>query len=339
LLGTIILAGVGCQSSSSNLLTELRHRGQTEGLALISIRANYFQLVTFEVHSQELRNPRGLSIAEFSADSKVVAWDVCYPPTCCGSIMMESLTGKLLGRLPGEVNATIAVSNDGKKLALNGIYKPPGTGRLAIRSNTDRWKTGLQLAFIDTGEVGSVCCWNSGFGEGAGSISWSPDSAQFAYDLQGNIYIFSLADRNSRLLCSGAHPTWSPDGKWIAFVESDGQATLIDPATSQRKALAPGHRIICAVHWSPDMEYVAFAERFGGLNNLLHEYIWGPSTFIIICRLRDGATAPVYSFGIEGGSDCGFSWIKNYKEFLSGLAADASREQQNLNALPCLPER
>jgi len=51
--------------------------------------------------------------------------------------------------------------------------------------------------------------------------SWSPNGRRIAYWTRGQtgLYVVTRDGRNRRLLARGIDPIWSPDGRWIAFVE------------------------------------------------------------------------------------------------------------------------
>jgi Tol biopolymer transport system component len=51
--------------------------------------------------------------------------------------------------------------------------------------------------------------------------SWSPDGRRIAFWVRGStgLYVVTRDGRNRRLLARGIDPIWSPDGRWIAFVE------------------------------------------------------------------------------------------------------------------------
>jgi Tol biopolymer transport system component len=54
------------------------------------------------------------------------------------------------------------------------------------------------------------------------SQCWSPNGKQIVYHAGGTLRVYDTQEKKSWTLTNGWHPTWSPDGNWIAFVEDDG---------------------------------------------------------------------------------------------------------------------
>jgi Tol biopolymer transport system component len=102
--------------------------------------------------------------------------------------------------------------------------------------------------------------------------SWSPDGKQLvvvrASDLSTSLAVVNADGTDARLLdgtAEASSPKWSPDGKLIAFLDSNGRVALItpegDPVPMPTKVEAAG------VSWSPDsskLAYVGYSKEGDG---------------------------------------------------------------------------
>jgi uncharacterized delta-60 repeat protein len=103
----------------------------------------------------------------------------------------------------------------------------------------------------------------------ATTLSWSPDGRRLVFDTlhvplpgtcstptpPGEIYVVETATGNVRRLGIGSGPSWSPDGRWIAFAR-DGKLLLEHPDGSGPRVLGTGS----SLSWSPHGQRVAFVE-------------------------------------------------------------------------------
>jgi len=208
----------------------------------------------------------------------------------------------------------MAVSPDGQRLAFDGAYTPEASPNGANRYSA----LGLQYCDVKSRRV-VVVYEHHDPPDRPRMISWSPDSDALAYSRENRIYVLKISTGSSRALADGNYPSWSPDGKWIAFRSPDGSAVAINPATLESRKLL-SEKILGGVHWSPDSQYVFVSESIGFISNLFNgrNPFIGPSAELVVYRLRDGARVPVYWFSFKGGDDLGFDWVTNLDTFMKG---------------------
>ena len=112
------------------------------------------------------------------------------------------------------------------------------------------------------------------------SLDWSPDSTQIAYENNNGIFLFNLLTRKTVRLRSrrGEYfPTFSPNGKYLAFVRKKSNAadqmSVLSLTTLQIvKTIVPeDHTHINGINWSPDGQYLVYTTPGAG-QRLYHHW-------------------------------------------------------------------
>jgi Tol biopolymer transport system component len=156
----------------------------------------------------------------------------------------------------------IALSPDGTKLVYTTLHQNADLWRLPLTPEGD--VAGAPEQLVATTREDSR-------GE------WSPDGRWIAFnsDRGGpmNLWLFSLADRSTRQITSGAggdfQPTWSPDGKSLVFFSSRGAKTdtdiwRVELASGALTALTHGHSLDLNPFYSPDGRQIVFQSDSSG---------------------------------------------------------------------------
>ena len=98
-------------------------------------------------------------------------------------------------------------------------------------------------------------------------LDWSPDGSHLAYAV-GQIYILSADGRNRRVLPTHtggppAFPSWSPNGRWIAFSSKSARGSSVYRVRINGKHLRLLARHGSAPVWSPRGNTIAYRNKCG----------------------------------------------------------------------------
>lgn len=121
-------------------------------------------------------------------------------------------------------------------------------------------------------------------------LGWSPSGDKIVYGQKHHLMLFDLATGSSSVLTEGDSPTWSPDGRRIAYERPDHSIGLFNPLSRESLRLAVDRGSAPLARWSPDSRYI--------LVGITHR---GPSSRgcfsnerLAIVRISDGAVLEVF---------------------------------------------
>jgi hypothetical protein len=138
------------------------------------------------------------------------------------------------------------------------------------------------------------------------TFGWSPDGGAIAWSRSGTVYIYDLKNHRSNRLAPGWNPAWSPDGKLIAYMTTRGEVAISDSRGDSHREPMPGRKVNGVLRWSPDSRYILFCERHFSLASISGCF---STTRLVVLRVADGATAPVYD-PCMGQYNERYHWIK-----------------------------
>jgi TolB protein len=100
---------------------------------------------------------------------------------------------------------------------------------------------------------------------GPSSLAWAPDSRELVYSMAGSLWRQKTDSTTAVQLTEGAgfdyQPDWSPDGRFIVYASSEGDAIelwLLDLKSGQAAQLTHGGSVNIEPRWSPDGQRIVF---------------------------------------------------------------------------------
>jgi Tol biopolymer transport system component len=223
----------------------------------------------------------------------------------------------------GDFLDAVAISPDGAKLAYVGDGEETNCGYVVARVHVMDRKT-LREAVEPMGpcipakdRVKIALSSASSSSSRLMGMSFSPQGDRLALG-SGPIRVWDLDTNTEREIADGGRPAWSPDGKWIAYLNSsrdEHHSTLgmVHPDGSDDKILITlprGSSFVETPVWSPDSGTLLLNQLRDGEKWTMDIRLLGVATLRLKTKFKD--VPPVFGWAAEGGSG-GASTSKDYE--------------------------
>ncbi len=280
-LGGYLLQGQSVRAELARL------QGQT-GLSLITVENRSILVVDFSRRSVvKVRNLTG-GIGAISPDGTMIAF-VADSPAMSDNLAVSGIEGsdfRVYRNVRMPANNCICWSPDNSKMVI-------GSMNIGFQGET------LRLLEVSSGAVAEIAK-----GGRVTSQCWSPDSKHFVYEDDGQLRVYDTEEnRSQNLKTKGDQATWSPNGKRIAFLDSDTYYAMDPTGIGGRQALFKKWQAQSGLWWSPDSRFVAYVSQAGWLEGGLlvpdSEVYW-----LRVRRLQDNSETKV-----AGATAQNYEWV------------------------------
>ena len=209
----------------------------------------------------------------------------------------------------------------------SGLALSPDGRKLAVVGHGDVFATGAK----EGGEAQRLTITDSAESD----PRWSPDSAEVVYrserDGGSSLYVYNFGTQAERALTHGSDidlaPTWSPDGKQLAFLRNRRELHVLTLAGMRDRTVATGELDDTALVWSPDSHWLVYVPT--GTNGFTN--LWAAPA--------DGsAPARAISFLANGENASHIAWSPDGKYILFDTSQRAEEPQlARIDLIPHVP--
>jgi Tol biopolymer transport system component len=193
---------------------------------------------------------------------------------------------------------SLALSPDGEKIIFAAVDRQLHTVNLAIIASTGPEEVVETLSTVsDPGQS-----W---------VLSWDEKSQRVVFGWNGQVRILDLHAKTGTNVAAGFDPTWSPNGRLIAYRSAEGRLQLLDVTTGLHKTTSVEANISSIAHWSPDSNYIFVDEDYG---NRSRKRGCPTNSRFVVYRISDTTGKTVYD--PCGLRDWYFGWISDATQWM-----------------------
>lgn len=133
------------------------------------------------------------------------------------------------------------------------------------------------------------------------SVDVAPDGKRLAFDMLGDLYTLDRDGGRAvpirRGMAMDAQPTWSPDGRWIAFVSDASGAENLwvvrpDGSDARQVSFGDDDTVLVSPAWAPD-----------GRSVYVSRFLWSLNAYELWRYGLDGSEARVVPIRVPGRSE------------------------------------
>lgn len=274
------------------LVSELKGKNRGEDLWLGRFWTYGFDAYPFEGDPRTIQFERAFPLLEFAPTGRLIVagdWEyLCGLSPSAGRVVWKRWIGQRLAEA-----SFLGLSADGQWLAYraSSMFENDERGKsmqlralYLVRKLKDETADTLIAEFPqDSSEM----------------LGWSPDCARIVLSNSGRVRIVNLRTLTHDDVGSGKNPSWSPDGHFIAWQNSESGATIYAVQDKRTRTILGGRKVLYGLQWSPDSRYLMACLR--------EQHLIG-DTVLVVVRASSGEYETVLRL-YGGWTNEHFGWV------------------------------